>query len=87
MNYGWLKLTQFNDLAVFVWIVDAEMISEEDHGSTVYLHHDKIRVKETPEWIIEKIEQINNRAEAEEAAKNMPAPLQSHAVAGVGCLG
>ncbi len=61
MNVGWLRLTQTNDLPVWVWAVDIEMVADSGSGTVVYLHHDKIVVKDDAEFIIDSADAISEQ--------------------------
>ncbi len=75
MHYGWLKLRQRAYGPVYVWAADVEMVAvvyvppDCDQSSVVYLHHDKIEVKEEAEWIVEQVDRIRDRMGAEAGAE------------------
>ncbi len=68
MNRGWLKLRQRDtDLPALVWITDVEMVAAIDGGGCwVYVHHDKIAVREDPEWVVEQVDAVNEFFAAQE---------------------
>lgn len=61
MHVGWLRLTQTDDRPVWVWATDIAMVAENEIGTVVYVHHDKIVVKDDPEFVIESADAINEQ--------------------------
>ncbi len=61
MHYCWLELTKTDGKRVWVWAPDVEMVEDGQLGTVVYLHHDKMIVKDDPIVVIDSCDAINQR--------------------------